>query len=93
MKIYDRVKKILELHPSTRNSDKRLIWQVYKDMYPFGQDLTISYHDFMELPAFESITRARRKIQEIHPELQATKEVFEQRALKADSKGQFIFTE
>ena len=75
MKIYDLVKNILENSEQTRNSDKLLIWEVYKkigivkDVEWFGDREAIIRDNFLSarIPATETITRARRKIQELHP--------------------------
>lgn len=102
MKIYDLVKNILENSEQTRNSDKLLIWEVYKkigivkDVEWFGDREAIIRDNFLSarIPATETITRARRKIQELHPELQATNStVKSRRGQKQLSKGTFIFRE
>lgn len=65
------VKEILEHNPKAREDDFLLIGMVYYRLYPV--DFTFSYiakhHKELKLPSFESITRARRKVQEEHPEL------------------------
>lgn len=63
-KIHDKVLHILETKPITRDSDKHLItafaFFYARESYRDGRvDLL---HE--SLPSFESITRARRKIQE-----------------------------
>lgn len=68
MKLYDIVKQILQTYPTTRDSDKSLIWQVWvKGGYV--QNGVITKWDFFDATTPESITRARRKVQEDHPEL------------------------
>jgi hypothetical protein len=87
MNLYDKVKKLLELYPEARNSDKFLVqkfWQMHDGVF-------VSIEDIMKATSSESITRARRKAQEQHHELRASKEIFEQRKLRQDSNGQFIF--
>ena len=88
--IYDLVKNILETDSSSRNSDKRLVWSV---CYRLGltDSGTITYDNFMKAPTFESITRARRKVVELHPELAGDREVEIGRAEKQSTKGNFIF--
>lgn len=80
MKIYDLVYKILDQMPQTRNSDKLLIWEYYKrkgfvkTVHFFGETEAILQKNFLSgtpVP-FESITRARRKVQENFPKLGAT---------------------
>lgn len=102
MKIYDLVKKILEKDQQARNSDKECIWQVYKsvgavkDVEWFGTREAITKDQFLsgKLPSFETIRRSRQKIQELHPELQATSEsVRVRRKQKEEQKGTFIYRE
>lgn len=88
MSTYDRVKELLVRNPKLRDSDKQLIWEIW-----FGERemIMVSKFDFMKLESAESITRARRKVQEIHPELRASEEVQKEREWKEDTKGNFIF--
>ena len=88
--------------PETRGSDRLLIWEVYKyigivkEVEFFGTQEGILKQNFLsaKIPPTESITRARRKLQEKHPELQTeSKEVLNQRRKKADTKGTFVFRE
>jgi len=64
-KLYDLVKMVLEEQPITRASDKYLIVEV---LWYFRVTLL---DDILKksVPSFETITRARRKIQQLHPEL------------------------
>lgn len=67
------VHEILIQIPETRASDKLLIIEVYKKLgvpptSSLGSVFTNPY-----LPTFESIGRARRKCQELHPELRPPK--------------------
>lgn len=54
----------LENNPSTRDSDRNLVTAVYMDFY--GMTEVTPFVDVMysRLPSYESIGRARRKIQE-----------------------------
>ena len=78
------VQQYLEKVPATRSDDIRLYFLVAADIYgDNGFNPTPGETDFMNLPiydfvinykyyglpAFESVSRARRKIQENHPEL------------------------
>lgn len=78
----DEVKAILEQHPSARNSDFELIaifartHGIYRQ--PLGEALAIWQN--RQLPPFETITRARRKLQEQYPQLRATETVRKRRA-------------
>lgn len=74
MNLYDLVKDILEKEPYARNSDKGLIWEVL-DRRGLLEDGCLTWGRFKSSPTFESITRARRKVQECHPELQANESV------------------
>lgn len=94
MKLYDLTKVILINLPNTRNNDKELIWRVWSELGYVLQD-TISYSAFLNkrCPIPETIRRTRQKIQELYPELQAVKKVYEARQKIAESKGTFIFRE
>lgn len=68
------VRKVLEEYPDTRCDDFILIFRVYKEINEAAvlRELfcyTMLNHKEYRLPAFESITRARRKIQKLYPEL------------------------
>lgn len=78
-KTHEVVKEILTTHPQTRNSDNYLYVEVCRKINPdclvrsFGDVLTrVSEYN---LPCFETVTRARRKIQATYPELAAISEV------------------
>lgn len=59
----------LENNPSTRDSDRNLVTAVYMDFY--GMTEVTPFVDVMysKLPSYESIGRARRKIQETREDL------------------------
>lgn len=69
------VKTALIKNIRARDCDNTLYGQVLLDL---GFDLNISLRDFLkgnyeqDIPSFKSVERARRKLQEIHPELQGT---------------------
>ncbi len=89
-KLYDLVKKVLEEQPITRASDKYLIVEV---LWYFRVTLL---DDILKksVPSFETITRARRKIQQLHPELQTDNILVQKkRKNKMATKGTFIFRE
>ena len=79
------VKKILQEQPETRGNDYLLWLEVIKGEGNYSQ-MTVS--DFLEwakvmkIPCFETVSRARRKLQAKYPELRATKPVQEARAEK-----------
>lgn len=90
MKIYDRVYNLLRDYPQLRDSDKKLMWTVwYKESRGNGEYITKD--EFMKCTSAESITRARRKVVELHPELKGTREVERERKLKENTKGTFIY--
>lgn len=103
MKIYDIVKRMLEDDPRVRSNDRLLIWKVWEyqgavtknDLTIFGSDDHITKSAFLnkKLTAAESITRARRKVQELHPHLSATGNVKAARDQKESMKGNFVFHE
>tara|TARA_R110002167_G_scaffold48013_2_gene141912 strand:- start:1140 stop:1448 length:309 start_codon:yes stop_codon:yes gene_type:complete len=72
----DLVKFILERSPEARDNDNILLWIVWKKEYPIiDNDIEEFKKLFIskQLPSMESITRARRKLQEVYPELRGLK--------------------
>ena len=72
----------LERYPETRSSDRKLILYIYSEFYgvynqPFNQVIERS-----DLPSFESIRRARQKIQAEIEEFRAEKPVEDVRIAK-----------
>lgn len=89
------VEKALRDYPQTRDSDTKLIYCV---MRMCGVSRDESFTSVMlkllnnELPAFASITRAKRKVVELNPELNCSEKVREfrqeqQEAYKDFSRG------
>ena len=78
IKVKDIVKEFLELIPETRDSDTLLILKVWAKENPNLRDPLTSFisfsHDFLNgsHSSAGAITRARRKLQELHPELRGT---------------------
>jgi hypothetical protein len=76
-KIEKVVLKVLEEQPHTRLDDMVLIANVYDEIlenkalntYSASFDFICSYRAELGLPAFETITRVRRKIQSRRPDL------------------------
>lgn len=73
-KIEEIVEKVLRQNKDTRSDDFILIYRVFKEINenvvirsPFFE--VMLNHKEYGLPAFESITRARRKLQKDYPEL------------------------
>lgn len=95
MKIYDKVKLLLQLFPDLRDSDRKLIWTVWEDEMGFtpGALGSMNYHCFMEATSPESIRRCRQKIQENHPELRSSKEIQGAKNSIARQKGTHIYRE
>ena len=56
-------------------------------------DGVITKEDFLKAPSFESITRARRKVQELNPELAPNDYVKKAREKIEAQKGTHIFRE
>lgn len=94
MKLFKLVKELLEEKEERRNSDKKLIWAV---LYKLGyaNNVSMLFTDFIQkgCPTPESITRCRRQIQRLHPELRATKSVQRERNYKANQKGTHVLRE
>jgi hypothetical protein len=76
--IFTKVKEVLEDVPQARESDPYLCFKFYQKINPKfrppqGNPMTVN--DFFEklhnrdLPAFSSITRAKRKVMEVYVEL------------------------
>ena len=89
------VKEILEEQPETRNDDD-LLWVKVIERTAANRGTpdfskTTVFVDFLDMvkcgvfPHFKSVSRARRKVQEKHPELRASKEV---RAARSDLEKQ-----
>lgn len=93
MKLYDTVKEVLEQYPDTRDSDKKLMWLIWSRQLEKSTSESISHYDFLskQVTTPESITRARRKVQQTHEHLRATKAVETARKRKEQTKGLFIF--
>jgi hypothetical protein len=92
MKTYDLVLKLLKAQPELRSSDRKLLWRVWQHQGVAGD--VITRESFLDKAmSAEGITRARRKAQELHPELQANQEVKAAREKKAKRKGMWVFNE
>ena len=72
-KCYDEVKAILDKYPQTRDDDMLLYGQYLFQKNLVGKDETffrvLSSATKRKLPSYESVTRARRKVQEKEPSL------------------------
>ena len=71
-----KVLQMLKEHPATRSNDRLLIREIYTKCYgvnpyaPFGEVVMRN-----DLPSFESIRRARQKVQEYCEDLRAEEPV------------------
>ena len=74
----------LENYPCTRSSDRSLILHVYQVFYGVFTTPFYKVMDDTDLPSFESIRRARQRIQEEHEELRADKPVEDVRIAKQE---------
>lgn len=78
-KVEEMVKEVLEEVPAARDDDFVLLAHCYYKLNPevVGTPFNVVMlgHKEFGLPPFESITRARRKLQANNEELRATKEV------------------
>lgn len=92
MTLFDLVKELLTIKPVLRDSDKKLIWSVWikEGKVKNGK---IDVNDYLSASPEESITRARRKVQEMYPELQASPIIQEARKEKEEDRGTFIYRE
>lgn len=82
IKVEEIVYQILMSNPKTRDDDFELVAEYYYRLCPDIMNMKFSYvflgHKEFGLPSFESITRARRKIQARHIAL-ASKKVMQKR--------------
>lgn len=68
------VKDILTESPKARADDHYLYYLVVKHYTKDEFLFAFIHHKQLQLPTFESVSRARRKVQEKFPELRADKE-------------------
>ena len=77
------VEETLRKHPETRDDNNLLIWAIHRAQ---GVTITDTYASVLlkirakQLSSYESITRARRKVVELNPELDANEVVKAYRA-------------
>ena len=90
------VLSILQNDDKSRKSDKYLLWEVWKKQglvnMPLGMPEHITLMGLAQAAIPESVTRARRRVQQEHPNLVDVRTA-DRRKEKADSKGTFIFRE
>lgn len=81
------VRAILENSPASRGNDKILYYLVLKHL---GYSTTVTLGTFLtddSFPNWESITRVRRRLQEVHPELLPPEKI---KRMRADAEVDFI---
>ena len=87
------VKGILESNRKARNSDYDLWLRVCKEKSPECLEMPFSFviehHNELGLPNFESVGRARRKVQELYPELQSDEKILEERTKREEEYREF----
>lgn len=93
MNIYDEVLEALHKHEDLRNSDRSLMWHIWKNQGLIHGGLIDQYDFLKRAVSPESITRAARKVRENFPELQGCEEVVEGRREKEEQRGTFIYRE
>lgn len=73
------VREELESNPATRNSDVTLFLAICRKLNPDACRMSFTtvweHREELGLPKFETVSRCRRKEQELNPLLRATKEV------------------
>jgi len=85
VKLYDRVKKLLQNYPQTRDSDDKLVAIIW------GEDTVLEQKNILilladeKLLSYDSISRARRKVQELCPELRG-KRYYQRQGLQVEVK-------
>lgn len=74
---YEKVKAILTERPETRDDDMKLyaifVHKTVRISSSVGFYEALYNHSKYNLPSYESVTRARRKVQEENPNLQGEK--------------------
>ena len=90
--VMDEVEKMLLMYPSLRDNDERLMANIW---YKFIGDNTLTYTSGFnvlsmlskgKLPSYESVSRCRRKIQELKPKLRGEKWTERQKRAKKIKK-------
>lgn len=80
--LFERVKYCLTAFKETRDSDNKLIYAVFRT---YGMSPTATFASVVNaitekrLPTFASVTRAKRKVVELHPELDCSSKVRDMR--------------
>lgn len=78
----------LSERPETRNSDRMLIYWIYRDYFSIrDNELFLDVISRPDLPSFETIRRCRAKIQAERPDLKAADDVI---AFRADDRQAYF---
>lgn len=80
MNVREKVEEILKEIPQARENDNLLIAYFMKDEYKLQNTFDIALQ--FKTNVYESIRRARQKVQEINPTLRPSREVYEARLKK-----------
>lgn len=94
MKLYPVVKNILIKYPDTRDSYKKLLWEVWRELGYLNSG-ALYYSGLMKrgCPTFESVTRASRYVKIDNPTLRGNKDVLLFKKKKQSTKGTFAYRE
>lgn len=92
-RINNIVTRILFIDPETRDDDNKLYLAVIEDIIPNGtkksiEDIFLNMKRY-KIPPFESVSRARRKVQELRKDLRGTQET--QDARKQEEFNNWLF--
>jgi hypothetical protein len=75
MRYEEIIKPILERDERARNDDfylySEVLWELNPDALRLNVVTALRNHSDLNLPNYESVTRARRKVQAKHPELES----------------------
>lgn len=98
IKLYDKIRKLLEENEEYRNSDRKLIWRIWDDEGRLthsweGEKEVMTKYDFMKCTSPETVRRTRQKVQSDHPELQSSKKILEAKKNIEKTKGVFVYHE
>lgn len=94
MKLYDLVKKLMVESSLYRNSDRHLMWKVWRLEGAVGEyNNTLTLEGFLKGSPPESIRRCRQKIQEHFPELRSAKKVQQMKDEIEAQKGTHVYRE
>lgn len=97
MRLYDKIKKLLEFSSSFRNSDRKLIWEIWKEegsvVSTGSGNHYMFYEGFMNATSPETIRRTRQRVVEDHPELQSDEPVLKEKKRIQSQKGTHVYRE